>query len=170
MFPNFVIIDGEGWFEYTCTGCGSEIRFGPYNGAKGTEQFQQAQLMAQEDYWAERWSSTSKCPRCQAKRRARQSPGAIIRRHYLTSIDRHRISIPRMPRKQFRLARERYPVIDDELHDAAAYFQHLAAEIDTSAVATNKHSQIWERVEVIRKEIGQLRRDLEQARSQQGAA
>ena len=74
--------------------------------------------------------------------------------------------MPGKPLRQFALERKRYTVIDDDLRQAAAYFQHLAAEIDASAAATNKHSQIWEHVETIRKEIEQLRHELEHARRQ----
>jgi hypothetical protein len=73
MYSTFVTDSDEGWFVYTCTGCGSEIRFGPYNVVKGTEQFQQAQLQAQAEFHAEHWSSDLKCLKCQARRRGRQS-------------------------------------------------------------------------------------------------
>lgn len=161
MASNFVVVDDEGWFEYTCTGCGAEIRFGPYNIEKGTEQFHQAQREAEDALRSERWSSTQKCLRCQARRRARQAKASII-------LTQHQAT-PKIVRKKFGLGRARYTAIDGELHSAAVYFQHLAAEIDTNAMASNKH-KLGERAEAIRKQIEQLRRDLDQAQRQQGEA
>ena len=162
MAPDFVIVDGEGWFEYVCSGCGTEIRFGPYTADQGNEQFHQAKLKAEDAFRNERWSADHKCLRCQARRRARQAKGVVIRQPKLT--------IAVTLRKKFTLARARYTTIDDELHSASVYFRHLAAEIDTSAVATNKHGQIWASIETIGKEIEQLRRDIEEVQRKQGGA